>query len=857
MPPVPRNRRLWLPLAVPFQFPISSRQAAHRDVLRFRNAFFSLLVCLLTPLAAGQSVSSVVDAGYDPFAEPSRLRILGISVEGTESEYTQNFVRQTSGLIEGQELTVPGDQAISDAIRSIYRLGMFSDVEIVEERRVADGIFIAIRVKEEPKLREYTFEGIKNKEQKALRKKIPLIRKSTVRPEALENAKLVIREHFVEKAHPLVKTTVRATENPDNTVDVAFVVDKGPKVKVGEVQVHGNTKVSDGKVRKQMKTKPRSWWKFWRNSKFERGKFEEDLQRITDFYNERGFFDARVIADSVYLADVGSDPKMVVSVTVDEGELYHIRNIEWEGNTVYTDERLNESLGLVPGSRYNGKRLQTNLFSNSRSTDVYSLYMNQGYMRFNADPFLKAVGKDSLDIIVDVNEGDVYRFGEIGISGNTKTKEHVIRRELLTIPGQRFSRDAIQESVRRLLQLNYFTQESLAPGPGVDINDAAKEVDLLYSLDEQGSDQLELSGTWGRFGLVLQLRFTFNNFSAQNLFNGKAWRPLPSGDGQKLSVGVQTNGSFFQQYSLSFTEPWFRGRPRQAGFALSYSKIGRNPITGSSSSDQRLKTLSARTFYEQRLTWPDDKFSVATSLGYQFFDNNNWISTLPQGVSNQVTVRQSLLRNSTNHPIFPTAGSRMVLSVEIAPPIGGLIQYHKWRFQTGWNVPIGNKLTLGFNTDFGYIGSLTGDDVEFERFVVGGSPFETSGFSGSFFGKDVIYMRGYPVSTIGPRRGGDPVGGRILNKYTSELRWLAVQSPQLSAAPYLFMDAANTWNSFGTYNPSSLFRSAGMGIRLFLPILGMVELTYGYNFDEFVPLSSSQDGQRGWSFQFTLGQGFN
>lgn len=831
----------------PIQMPISNKPPIH---LHMRFPTLAVLTLLLGtgPVRAQQSAS--------PFAEPVRVRILGVSVEGAESDYTRSFVRQTSGLTEGQEIMLPGDPVIGDAIRSIYRLGMFSDVEILEDRRVGDGVFVAIRVQEEPKLGEYTFEGIKNKHAKELRKRVPLIRRSPVRPDAIENAKLIIKEFFTEKGHPLVSTEVRRVEKEDNTIDLFFDVDRGPKVKVEDIVVQGNEDFSDRKVRKQMKTKSDSWWRFWRNAKFDRQKFEDDLQNILDFYREKGYYDARIVADSVYLENADSDPGMVVSVTVEEGDPHFIRDIVWEGNTVYPDQQLEEALGLSEGDRYNGKRLESNLYGNRRSSDVSSLYMNQGYMRFNVNPMVRAVGSDSLDLVMEINEGDIYNFGRIDISGNTKTKEHVIRRELLTIPGQRFSRDMIQESVRRLLQLNYFTQESLAPGPGVEIDDASKEVDLSYSLEETGSDQLELSGTWGRFGLVLQLRFTFNNFSAQNLFNGKAWRPLPAGDGQKLSVGVQTNGSYYQQYSLSFTEPWFRGRPRQTGLALSYSKIGRNPII-STTTTGRLQTFSARTFYEQRLQWPDDKFSMATSLGYQYFNNDNWISTLQQGVSNEITVRQALLRNSTNHPIFPTAGSRMMLSVEIAPPVGELIQYHKWRFETVWNVPLADKLTLGVTTDYGYIGSLTGEEVEFERFVVGGSPFETSGFSGTFFGKDVIYMRGYPISAIGPRRNGDPVGGRILNKYTSELRWLAVQSPQLSAAPYLFADAANTWNGFSTYNPSSLFRSAGFGVRLFLPILGMVELAYGYNFDEFVPLSSSDDGDRGWSFQFTLGQGFN
>jgi outer membrane protein insertion porin family len=380
-------------------------------------------------------------------------------------------------------------------------------------------------------------------------------------------------------------------------------------------------------------------------------------------------------------------------------------------------------------------------------------------------------------------------------------------------------------------------------------------VDLAYNLEETGSDQLELSGTWGRYGMILQLRFSFNNFSAQNLFKKDAWRPLPSGDGQRLSLAVQTNGRYYQQYSLSFTEPWFRGRPTPVGFSASFSKISGSSFLTSLGGRGDLLTFSTNVFYEQRLSWPDPWFSTSTGIGFQYFDNDDWITTLPSGVSRQVTFRQSLTRNSTNHPIFPSDGSKFLLSLEVAPPIGDLIQFHKWRFTTSWNAPLSRRISLGVTTDYGYIGSLTGDDVAFERFLVGGSPFETQGYY-SYFGKDVIYMRGYPLAALGPRRGGDPVGGRVLNRYTSELRWMAITEEQLQAQPYLFLDAANAWDGFSSYNPTDLFRSAGFGTRLFLPILGMVELTYGYNFDAFTPINSRHPGTRKWSFQFSLGQGF-
>ncbi len=813
-------------------------------------------LCLALPAAAQQAPPLAAAMGTRaPTARPQTLEILGISVEGVESEYTRSFVQQTSKLSVGQKVTVPGDASFADAIKAIYRLGMFEDVKIIEERRVGPGIYLMIQVKEVPKLADYKFTGVKGGERKDLQKQVPIYKASPVRPSSIRRAEQVIKNYYAEKGYPLATVEVERTVNPDNTLYLDFKVNKGARVGVGQVIIRGNEALSDGSVRGAMKTKKKAWWHFWKKNTFKREEFEEDPKRIIEKYNERGYFDAKVVRDTTYLRfREDGKPEMVVELDIHEGRRYYIRNVDWEGNTLYTDEGLTEALGLKKGDPYNTKVLEQNLYANKNSSDVSSRYMNQGYMRFRVEPTVRVVGEDSLDVHFDVFEGDVYSYGNIGIAGNLKTKEHVIRRELTTFPGETFRRDDIQESIRRLMQLNYFSQESLGTGPDVQIDEEKKRVDLNYKLEETGSDQLELSGTWGRFGLVLQLRFGFNNFSAQNLFNPKAWRPLPAGDGQRLSVGIQTNGSFYQQYSLSFTEPWFRGRPTPIGFSLSFSKITGNAISLSNNGGS-LITTSTNVFYEQRLKWPDSFFSTSTNIGYQYFDNDNWLTTLPQGVSQQVTIRQTLSRNSTNHPIFPTVGSKLQLSLELAPPVGGLIQYHKWRFKTSWNVPLSRKFSIGIGTDYGFIGSLTGKEVQFERFIVGGSPFETQGFF-NFFGKEIIYMRAFPLGALGPRRDGDPFGGRILNMYTSELRWMAVQSQQLSAAPYVFMDAANSWDGFRSYNPSDLFRSAGFGARLFLPILGMVELTYGYNFDAFVPVNGRHDGSKKWTFQFSLGQGF-
>ena len=836
-----------------------------------RRIFFLLLIFLSLPgaTAAGQTSSGLFSSEQsDSFIQPPReLEIASITVEGIESEATKSFIRQTSGLEVGQTVTVPVDPAFGEAIRSVFRLGNYDDVKITEQNRNGDKVDLLIVVKEVPRLGDYSFEGIRKGHRSDLEDKVPLLSRTPLKEADIERSGQVIKEYYAEKGKLLTEVEVERTENSEtNTVDLVFHVDRGPTVEVSNIVIDGNDMVSSKKLQKKMKTKRDRWWRFWKKAKFDTSVYEEDLQKVVGYMNENGHYDAQILRDSVYLdtTATGKKPGVVVELDLREGPRYHVRDINWEGNTLYTDEFLTASLGFVKGDVYNSTKLDENLYANRRSSDVSSLYMNRGYMTFRLQPTIRVVDGDSLDLSFDMSEGDIFEFGNIEISGNDKTKDHVIRRELYTIPGQTFSRDAIQESIRRLMQLNYFSQESLGGGPGVEVDEARKVVDLSYTLEETGSDQLQLSGTWGQFGLVLSLGFEFNNFSAQNIFKKGAWRPLPSGDGQRLSLGVQTNGRFYQNYSIGFTEPWFRGKPTPVGFSLSYSKIGRNPfITFSGNDDNSLVTASGRVFYEKRLKWPDDKFSYLSGVQYQYTDNAGLYTTLPQGVSQELTLQQILSRNSTDNPLFPSQGSTMRFSVEVAPPLGDFIQYHKWRFTNNWHIPIVPKVSLSVGADFGYVGSLTGDDVQFQRFVVGGSPFDVQGtFNRFFFATDIIYHRGYPAGALGPRGdNGEPIGGRILNKYTSELRWMAIQSEQLQAAPYLFMDAANTWNDFNAYNPAEVFRSAGFGMRFFLPILGMLELAYGYNFDEFdgatAASRSDHDGTRQWLFQFTIGQGFN
>ena len=668
---------------------------------------------------------------------------------------------------------------------------------------------------------------------------------------------MMIKEYLRGKGYRLASVDARQTTDEDGRVQVVYAVDKGERLTVADVRFEGNEAFSAGTLGKQFKnTRERRWWRFWSRETFDDAGFEADLNSLVRFYNDRGYYGARVVRDSVYtVTDDDGEPDLVVEVEVEEGPRYHVRDVVFEGNTVFSDDQLQFALGVQPGDVYDRSRIEQNLYYTPDHSDITSLYQDQGYFRFNIDQQVVQAPGDSLDLYFELAEGEIYEFGDVRIAGNTRTKEHVIRRELRTVPGQPYSRQAIERSVRELATLNYFDPASFGAGPSIDLDDENNRVDLVYNLSETSSDQLELSGGYGggNIGLILTARVTFNNFSVQNLSRGFAGG-MPTGDGQQLSLQVQTYGTQSQVYSLSFTEPWFRGRPTPVGFSLTYQNVDFRQR----GSDASYGLFSSRVFYRQRLKFPDDFFSTGTNLGYKRYDVDGLNSpVLPDGVSQEVTVTQSLTRNALDNPTFPQRGSNVGLNVTVAPPIGDFIQYHKTDFTTEFYTPVVGRLVGSIRTQFGYIGSLTGEDVRFQRYLLGGTPLEASGRSsaGRGFGRDLVFLRGYPLQAVGPRLNEEPAGGRILNKYEAELGITLLQTPQLSLAPYLFADAANTYDSFEDYDPARLFRSAGFGARVFLPILGLVDLNYGYRFDAFTPLpgESSTSGRPGWLLQFSLG----
>lgn len=807
---------------------------------------------------------SAQDGGFQ------KKQILGVSVEGTTNEVSKNIILQTSGLSSGVEVYIPGDEKFSEAIRKLYRIGSFSDIQIIVDKELGDGVFLLIRVKEEPLLGDYTLNGIRRSQTDDLKKEIPLTKGRPVRPQDIERAKQRIINFHARRGY--VQTTVEATSTtrPDNRVDLTFNVNRGNRIEIGEVLITGNQQISTNTLKRKLKnTREDKWYRFWKKDTFNEEKYEEDLETIRSLYADRGFYDARITRDTVYT--VANDGKAFtrVEININEGRRYFIRKIEWEGNTAYNDSQLSNALGIQTGDAYSAKILNENLYFSQKGNDISSLHMDQGYMTFRVTPTIRQVGADSLDFNFDIFEGDIFKVGNVIISGNTKTKEHVIRREIDTIPGNTFSRSDIKNSFTRLSQLSYFDQAKLYEGFSQEVNQNDKTVDLKYNLSEVSTDQLQFSGGWGGqgVGLILQLGLNFNNFSIQNLFNKKAWKPLPSGDGQKFSVNLQAGGKVYQTLSLAFQEPWFKGKPQPVGANLTFQHTDFNrynsSITGTTSATQapnNYTLLAGGLNYGTRLNFPDRFFQIGSSLGYKLYDinlaNNREYGGLPSGKSRELSFRQTLSRNTQFPAIFPREGSQFSLGVSVAPPIKNFIQYHKWDLGFGWLLPLNKSISLSVDTEGGYVGSLNGKEVQFGLFEMGGSPLDAQGAIN--LGTELIYLRGYPYRAITQRNAyGDITGGRVFQKYSTELRFLATQGQQLSLEPYLFFDAANTWNSVTEYNPLKNYRATGVGARIFLPFLGLVEVNYGWALDPYRETNGSyiRPSKTG-KFQFTMGAGF-
>ncbi|MDX1585805.1 MAG: outer membrane protein assembly factor BamA [Balneolaceae bacterium] len=789
---------------------------------------------------------------------PQQYEILSVEVTGLTTT-REDFVINTSGLEVGTTVTIPGSD-IGDAINRLNRTGLFSNIQIIDRGRTSTGINLEIRVQEQPKLQNFEIRGVKKSQRSDLRERITLLPGFAVTDASTGQAVNTIQRYYKENGYWFtnVEVSTSKTDTVRNRVTVYFDVDPGEKLEIKDITFEGNEAFNDRTLRKQLDAiKEDVWWKFFSKKLFKDEEFETAKENLKSFYGENGFLDFRITGDSVYtfpytqrrLFFLTNDATGIkVNIQVEEGPQYKVREINWDGNTVYTDEQLTQALGFEEGEVFNLKKFNENTESAQNPNSISSLYQNVGYLFFNYQEELDVVNQDSIDITMNIYEDQIATVEAVEFSGNTKTHDDVVRRSLRTVPGQKYSRQNVIRTIRELGQLGYFRPEAITPNLQPDREDYT--VDISYELDEsQSTDNFEFSGGFGGrgIGIILSARLNFNNFSLGRAVRGEGWNPIPSGDGQKLSLGVQVTGSGYQSYNLGFQEPWLSGKPISFGTNFSYDLIKfRN-------SSARNELFSSSVSLGRRLKWPDDYFSQRTILSYQLYDVVGGASFLAEGTSSILSIKEVIERNSTDNPISPSSGSKFQISGEIAPPLPGFSQFYKIKTMYQNHTALVGKLVLTNGIEYGYLGYLgSSQRSNFQRFILGGTQLQQR----QSFLDDNIDLRGFPggnQGSISPLRDGEQVGGRLYSKYTMELRYPAISEEQVQVIPYTFFDAGNAYLDFQDFAPFEVKRSVGFGARVFLPILGLVDLSYGYRLDG-IPGTNVRAGE--WEFLFNIGAPF-
>jgi outer membrane protein insertion porin family len=822
----------------------------------------------------------------------------GVTLSG--SKYLdEELLISISGLSPGDKIKLPNDPAIAKAIQNLWKQNLFADIEINQTHIQGDKVFLDIHITERPRLSKYNFKGIKDADAKEIKEKIGLVKSKVITEATKQNAVVRIQKFFSEKGYTNAK--VQVLERPDtallNTAILTFIIDKGQKVKINQINIFGNNNASTLKLKKNMKGSKEmarislfsankesvygsneSPWKDYLKgkgylsisktamlidpyvrygvfsaSKFNQKKYEEDKEAIIEYYNSIGFRDASILADTFYTASNGH---LNIDLKVDEGHRYYFGDIEWKGNTKYTSEELAKMVGIKKGDVYNQELLNKRVgkVPTQEGDDIGSLYLDDGYLGFNTDIAEKSIIDDTINFEIRMIEGEQYTLRNINISGNDKTHEHVIRRELRTLPGNKFSRADIIRSNREIANLGFFDAEKIGIQP-VPHNDGT--VDIDYTVTEKSADQLELqAGFGGGLGITGTLGVSFNNFALKNIGKLKEWDPLPMGDGQKLSIRGQANGKWYNSITAGFTEPWLGGKKPNA---LSIN-LYRTYFAGSfgSTTTGHMTTIGAGATLSKRLRWPDDNFVLSYGLNYQLYNIKNYqfFEGFSNGQANNLSLKINIGRYSVDQPLFPRSGSNISLSMQFTAPYSLFsnkdystvatsekykwIEYHKYRFTAEWYQRLKGNLILKLATKHGYLGYYNSNlQSPFERFQVGGDGL--SGFT--IYGRDIVSHRGYEIYS-------NSAGATIFNKYTAEVRYPFSLNPSSTIYGLAFFDAANAWDNFKSFNPFQLKRSAGLGVRIFLPMFGLLGLDYGIGFDRLTP--GTKFGQA-TKFTFMLG----
>jgi outer membrane protein insertion porin family len=844
---------------------------------------------------------SLGDFGID-YSRPKEFEIGGITVSGVKY-LDANVLIMLSGLTVGDRVEVPGDK-ITDAVKKLWDQGLFENVQISVTNVIGNQIFFDIYLKERPRLSRFSFTGIKKADADNIREKIRLTKGDYVTDNLLIKTRNIIRKYFEEKGflNAEVDIVLKRDSAASNNVSMTINISKNGKVKIYQLNVHGNVHLTSEQIATAFKdTKEMAIFnpmdgldlmiwesvkaafhvdfveianiieqhifetvrlRIFKASKFIPDDYEEDKINLITKYNSLGYRDARILADSVVRND---DNTINVNIWIEEGPKYYIRSIAWIGNTKYNDQFLSRFLRVKPGDVYNKEALDAALTYDPNGGDLRSLYMDDGYLFFDVVPVEVRVENDSIDLEIRMHEGKQATISKVTIKGNTKTNDHVALREIQTRPGQLFSRDRLIRSQRQLAQLKYFDAEKLVPN--IDPHPEDGTVNIEYTVEETSADQIELSGGWGYGRIIGTLGLSFNNFSLRNFFNWKAWKPIPSGDGQKLSLRVQTYGKGYFSYSFAFTEPWLGGRKP---LALSLSYVHSKYTNGLSKGDSLygyFKIDGMSVSLGSMLRWPDDYFSLIHSINYFLYNTRNYSAIFTfgggNGSYNALSYGALLARNSIDNPIFARAGSELSLSLEFTPPYslfrGNVnydtmpyserykwVEYYKIKFKGAWYITLVDKLVLSPRIQIGFLGTYNTrlGVTPFERFYLGGDGL--TGYN-NMDGREIIGMRGYANNSLTP---GYPntLGGAVYTKNTLELRYPVSLNPSATIYGLAFLEAGNDWLHFSDVNPFNLYRSVGFGIRVFLPMFGLLGLDWGYGLDPVPGVPGANGGQ----FHFSI-----
>lgn len=848
------------------------------------------------------------------YMNPQEYEIGGIVVEGAKF-VDGSMLSMIAGLRVGDKVKVPGDD-FSTAVKKIWDQGMFEDVAINATDFVGNKVFLQIVIKERPRVSKFSFKGIKKSEADEIRNKINLSRGDIATDHLLTKTRRIIEDYYYDKGYLNVNIDIEQTADTarESYIDMRINIDKGPKVRIGQINVYGNENMSDGQILAAMKeTKQRGHFdpltplgplvvntvadvvtlkplkaitgveeyfydnyrpRIFKASRYLESNFKDDEQKIIEKYNAKGYRDAIIVRDSVYKID---DRNVGIDLVIDEGDKYYYRDISWTGNTKYTAETLNSVLGIKKGDVYNKELLTKNLTYSETSLDISSLYMDDGYLFFRVDPVEVCVENDSIDLEIRLHEGKQARISNVTLKGNTKTFDHVVLREIYTRPGQLFSRSDVTRTIRELATLGFFNQESI--NPDVKPNYVDNTVDIEYSVEEAAADQVRFSAGYGYQMLILQAGLQFSNFSMRNLFNKSAWKPIPVGDGQKLGINVTTYGSRFINYGISFTEPWLGGRkPNSLSVSLyqSFYSNGQDRkiiVDGKKEKNPNFGWFQMTGFtigLGRRLTWPDDYFSVYQGVNLMRYNLNKYKPAYFEigdgnGKFNLISYNFVLSRNSVSQPLYPRNGSEFQLGLEITPPYSlftnknytGLsdnekykwIEMHKWTFKAVWYSELYDKLVLMTRVRFGYLGHYNSQigATPFHRFYLGGDGLSNV----SMDSRELIGMRGYKNESLTPGYyiNSNMGGGDMYTKYTMELRYPLSLNPQATIYALTFLEAGNCWLGFKDFNPFDVKRSAGLGVRIYLPMFGLLGLDWGYGFDDVYGTT----GNNGSQFHFSIG----